>query len=509
MNHLQRYTLLLVTMVLLLALGLSARASIANGANLWFVSRNGDNTTGQDWAGAWSELNQIRWDLVQQGDTILIDGGDTACPAQGDEPPGCGMVYNTRLAWGRDRVTVQLSSQTGRNGTAIFDGNQTVFTYCAENRNMPPPPTSPGGPLLETVVSFNGRSHATLDGTKWGGIVVRNGRQGINMGGGDFNTVRGVKVHHNNWPGDTTNNSIGIQHGWTATGNLVEQVEVYRNGQDALRVAGDNFTLRGSYIHDHYCNHPDGIQALVFTANADVPDGEGKIENLLVEGNVFERVGLQMVFLGENVGHQSWVDGAVIRDNLFLSGFFIIKSKHARSTNWQIYHNTFGGSSQFGIEWCCGGATAPMTIRDNIFQGIRSTSTGFWLPTTGGRTIFSGNCVYGSGSLGGNYTQTGTIREYALFTNPARGDYSLAADSPCAGKGASVTSKAILFGDAHATPTPTATEATTATPTSTATDSPTETATETQAPPTATPRSTQCWQLSDGQVCFIPFTPTP
>jgi hypothetical protein len=40
------------------------------------VSRAGNNTDGRSWDTAWNELDQIRWEKVNPGDTILIDGGE-------------------------------------------------------------------------------------------------------------------------------------------------------------------------------------------------------------------------------------------------------------------------------------------------------------------------------------------------------------------------------------------------------------------------------------------------
>lgn len=453
----------------------------------WYVSRNGSGADGRSWAGAWREMNQIAWGSIAPGDLILIDGGPIACAPMGDEGPACGMVYNTMLAYGQNGVAIRLATDPGRNGTAILDGNQSTFTYCAENSPMPAPPRSPAGNPLGTVVSFNGRSDAILDGGKWGGIVVRNGiTYGINLGGGDRNTVRFVKVHHINNPNDTTNNSVGITHSYTAGGLLLEFLEIYRNGQDAIRLAGDQFTLRHSYIHDHFCNHPDGLQGFVPTNNNDVPSNAGLIESPIIEGNIFERIGLQQIFIGENSGHQSWAEGAIIRGNLFLAGDYLIKTKHGNSRGWLIEGNTFAGSSEFGIEWCCAnpGAQAPMTIRNNVFSGIsNSAGTGFFFSTGGGSTTFAGNCVYQSGRRVGQFTESGTISADPLFIGS--GDYGLQAGSPCAGKGAAIGSLADLIALAPADP-PTPTPSPSATPTASETPSPTSSATAT-ASPSATP----------------------
>ena len=466
-----------------------------------YVPRSSGGGDGTSWNTAWGELSQIDWSKVHPGDTILLDGGPVPCPDLGDEPVGCGMVYNTPLNIGQSGVTVALASAGGRNGTAILDGNQTGNVYCAENAPMPLPPRSPSGPPLGTMVSYNGRSGVTLDGGKWGGIVVRNATTyGINLGGGDGNTVRYVKVHHINNPGDTTNNSVGITMGYTADVILLEHVEIYRNGQDAIRGTADDLYLRGSYIHDLYCNHPDAIQAFVPTSNTGVGTSEQVITGLVIEGNVIADIGLQGIFLGENGPHQSWADGVVIRNNLLVNIPFFIKAKHTNSRDWLIEGNTLIGSSNFAIEWCCAspGARSPMVIRNNILRDLRPGNTAFYLPTGGGNTTFSGNCVWNSGGIVGQFSETGTIRQ-----SPTNGG--------CAGKGSPLGGAADLVGTITHTPThtpsttPIATGTNSATPVSTPTPSvtPTVTPTGTAIPPPS-PTTSGCWDLRGDIPLAIP-----
>jgi len=53
--------------------------------NIYYVSKNGNNSDGLSWQTAWNELNQINWSHIQPGDTILLDGASTQ------------MVYTTTL----------------------------------------------------------------------------------------------------------------------------------------------------------------------------------------------------------------------------------------------------------------------------------------------------------------------------------------------------------------------------------------------------------------------------
>ncbi|HEX5415272.1 MAG TPA: hypothetical protein VFZ25_06385, partial [Chloroflexota bacterium] len=48
----------------------------ANGTT-YFVSKLGSNGDGRSWATAWNELDQIKWNTVRPGDTIVLDGGQT------------------------------------------------------------------------------------------------------------------------------------------------------------------------------------------------------------------------------------------------------------------------------------------------------------------------------------------------------------------------------------------------------------------------------------------------
>lgn len=457
-------------------------------AATFYVSRNGDGSsspTSSFAATPWTELNSIAWTSIQPGDTILIDGGPIACPQTGDEwvgadsTPPCGMVYHTPLVIGAsgstgNPITIKLSSETGHNGTAIFEGNNTNFTYCTENNQvpMPAPPTTSSGSVLSTIVNFNDKNWIVLDGTHWGGLVMRNGTQyGVNLGNGDNNTLRFAKMHHNNDPADTTNSSNGLNlQGQDADNILVEHIEVYRNGQDAIRLAGDNVTLFGSYIHDTYCNHPDGIQSLVFTNNSGVGTAEQVVENLTIDSNIFFNIDLQSIFLGENVTHQSWNEGTRIKNNLFTTNAnpatrYYIKTKNENSSDFIIENNTFHYSTEFGIEWCCAptgttGALAPMIVRNNIFMEINQGATAFFFDTRGGTTTYQNNCRYLSGGLSQEFTSTGEITSDPQFINPNRnpvtGNYGLQPGSPCSSRGSSITSlnQLLSLGAGSSTPTP-------------------------------------------------------
>jgi hypothetical protein len=441
---------LLGLLLVLVALSAGRNRSIraAEAARTFYVSPSGNNGDGLSWARAWRDLDDINWNAVQPGDTILLDGGPTACPTLG---PGynCGIVYASTLTIGKSGtsaapITIRLATAAGRNGTAIIDGGLTEWSRCAEYAPEPTPP-SIGGPIRSQGIDLESAQWIVIDGTKWGGIEVRNHtRYGLNFGNSQHVIARYLKLHHNTDPTDTTNGSVGATQGYLSQYNTLARSEIFRNGQDAVRGAGDYFTLEESYLHDHYCNHPDGLQAFVPTGSSDVPDNAGEVRGLVVRRNVFERIGLQAVFLGENgaAGHNSWAVDVTVENNLFLSNPYMVKSKNARSNNWLVRHNTMFGSNDLAVEWCCAspGAVSPMVIADNIIANVGESATAFVLTTEGGATTFANNCLHRTGRRSGNINETGTVQADPGFVDPGGANLALAPGSACAGRGANITS---------------------------------------------------------------------
>src|SRR5687768_7800713 len=184
----QRGTHLAVAVCLAAGALLFRPATSVSAARTFYVSRNGNNADGLSWNTAWNELSRINWAVVQPGDTILVDGGVTACPALG---PGynCGMTYNTTLSIGKSGasgspITVRLASEGGRNGTAIIDGGLTNWNSCAEYASEPTPPSTGNGTAVrDTGIDLNNFQWVVIDGTKWGGFEIRNHkRYGLNLG---------------------------------------------------------------------------------------------------------------------------------------------------------------------------------------------------------------------------------------------------------------------------------------------------------------------------------------
>lgn len=416
----------------------------------FYVSKNGDGSTGRTWSQAWRELADINWGLVGPGDTVFIDGGSVSCPTLG---PGynCGMVYNSTLSIDKDGtstspITIRLSSEPGRNGTVIIDGGINQWAGCPEYPSEPAPPATGNGQGERAAgIKLNNSSWIILDGTKWGGIEVRNhNTYGIDFDNSQNSIVTYTKVHHNTHETDTSNNAVGVTQDHLSRNNTLSKSEIFKNGQDATRGAGDSFTMEENYIHDHYCNHPDGFQAFIQNGNAGMEGVSGLIDNLVIRRNVFERVGLQPIFMGENNIHDSWVENAVIENNLLIDGHDMIKTKNGKTRNVTIRNNTLYHSTGWAIEWCCAnpGAIAPMTVTNNVFYNTPDGSdpnrqSSFYFG--GMSTTFSNNCLVNP--RGSIPSGTGNVTtSNPQFVNPSSGNYALSSSSVCAGKGSNLTS---------------------------------------------------------------------
>ena len=449
----------------------------AQSPNTWYVSKKGNNADGRSWATAWNELDQINWSQVQSGHTILIDGGATECafPTTVTGSSGtprsagggtCGMIYQSTLTIGRSGVTIRLASEAGRNGTAvIFGGRSTPLGYCGQSGyNWQTSGVRTKG------VDFQGQSGVTLDGTKWSGIIVYgHNLVGIAMEGSRNGVVRNVEVYDNGkWIGDSPDQP-GI---WpSGTNNVFERVLVHDNGQDAFQSGGNtnNLTLRQSWLYNarrapdgsfwNGCRHSDGIQIYA----------GGEQSGVTIEDSVIGPGFLQGVLLGDSkavihdvtVRNSLWYGSG--NANIMVDDRYPVNARNLRienvtsdRTTGETWHNTFFQ-----------GAPSQVTITNSIFYG------GNLMSVPGGGS-YSGNCQY---QVGGTSVGTTVNPKYA---NPSvhgssstTADFKLASDSPCAGKGSSITSVAQLLGQPVSTPGPTSTPTPTKSLTPTPTKSPT------------------------------------
>ncbi|MFK7802470.1 MAG: hypothetical protein AB8G95_12615 [Anaerolineae bacterium] len=191
---------------------------ISNNGNAYFVSRNGSNGDGRSWASAWNELNQINWSVLQPGDTVFLDGGSNS------------MTYRTTLkpaksGTNNDPILIQLSSENGRDGQAIFFGGNSVLLPECGQRSWNQSEWNNAGD--NSILFEKGVSYVTVDGRK---------RQGIVIHGWKADGVKFVSDRINNGRDDNTKN-ITLRY-----------MEIYNNGNIRRQSDGSSSNL---YYPDH------------------------------------------------------------------------------------------------------------------------------------------------------------------------------------------------------------------------------------------------------------------
>jgi hypothetical protein len=200
-------------------------------------------------------------------------------------------------------------------------------------------------------------------GVKVIGGVIRNCTDaGIALGGAKDVQILGTVLRHNCYA--MRGNGSGIDLGSGAEGVLLDDLDIYENGQDAIN-GGDvrGLVLQNSYLHDHYLSHPDGIQLW----------GPNPSDNIEIVNNVIGNGFLQAIFLGENRDNGTWrpnayVNNVKIENNLIHHCRYGIVPYHFRNRDWEIAHNTIADIEQSAIHlWAMGDDGTPsFTVRDNI-----------------------------------------------------------------------------------------------------------------------------------------------
>lgn len=403
-----------------------------SGPITYYVSRTGSNADGTSWVTAWDELDQIDWDVIEPGDTIQLDGGLTE------------MVYTTTLrvegSGTRDQpVTIEVASESDRDGRAIiFGGRSTPLPYCGQTDYSYETAGVRGIGIL-----IGDSSWVIIDGRRWRGIAIYgHNRNGIRLyPDSDHITVRNVEIYDNG----TADHSSG---GWAPDGKGVdlagtsitfERSIIHDNGQDAFQSAGEvgDFTLRQSWLYNsrknptkdepfNYCKHPDGMQIF---------DG-GVQSGFLIEETIIGPGFMQGVILGQArtaADQEAIIHDVTLRDVLFTKAFAnnIMGYPNIKSEDWVLDHVTAHCPNTSGQCFFLEGSGH--TVRDSIFH-----SGNIYLPD--GLHSYGGNCEWNTTGF-----QLGQVVD-PLFADVNDGDpfslddYSLSPDSPCFGKGSSMTS---------------------------------------------------------------------
>ena len=411
-------------------------------AEVFYVSRKGNNQGGRSWQNAWSELNRIQWSQIGPGDTILIDGG----PQQ--------MIYRTLLSIGssgiaNEPIRIQRATEPGRNGRIVlFGGRLNRLPYCDQREYQF---TREG--VAEFGIRTNDHKWVEVDGMAWQGIVVH----GFNDSGIRIDresnrvTMRNIEIFDNGRADKTSRgwqpDGFGIRVG--GRNILIERAIIYDNGQDAIQSLGEknnlrNLRINASWLHNarkhpaignessNYCAHADGLQIYA----------GGLIQQLTIENSVIGPGLTNALMLGQtrtSNGSQADIQDVTLRNTLFIkaadNGIFGYEGSNTR--NWLIDRVTVHCPE---TKWHCITLDNPEhEVRNSVFVGSRLTFED-------GLNRHQNNCIWNT--QGYSLGQAANPR-FINVTNDAfssSDNYALDANSPCAGRGSTITSIEALLG---------------------------------------------------------------
>jgi hypothetical protein len=405
-------------------------------SHTYYVSKNGNDADGLSWATAWNELNQINWNLIQPGDSILLDGGTSQ------------MVYTTTLTVGKSGVsgspiTIRRATDPGRNGTvAIFGGRSTLLPYCGQTNYT----YQTRGVNIHGIV-INSQSWIIVDGGGWHGIkVYGNNDSGAITQNTNNDIIRNLELFDN---GSASQRSDGTWHPFqpniglsSATNMTFEYLDIHDAGEDSFQPNNiNNITIRLSWLHDtrsdpnypglafNQCNHNDGMQIW----NSNPVSGVTFDQDILGPGHENDLI------LGNGVVE---VDNVAIKNTLFIdAGANAIWGEPEK--NWTVDHVTSftQGGNNVDLKGTGNNITNSIFYGSNI--NVNATS--------------SNNCMWKTGGLNGqtadpmfvtdltSYPNSGSrTTNYPALSTAANFDFSLKPGSPCAGLGSSITSVAQL-----------------------------------------------------------------
>ncbi len=320
-------------------------------SSTFYVSRSGKSTNGKSWDTAWNELDQIQWEVVKPGDTIMIAGGE----------------YHTQLDVKKSGIPGLPITITTNGEQVVFDGQRPALPYCGQTSYI----SMPG----DDAIDLEDQKYIVIDGRDWSGIVIRNHLRGIKMQESAGNIiVRNVEIHDNGYSRDLGSDVVapdgpGVRLGGTDI--LFERVIIHDNGQDAFQAGWGvwNFTLRNSWLYNsrehpvergkafNYCSHTDGIQ---------IYDG-GVQGPVVVEDSIIGPSFTQGII----ISNTAIVDNVVIRNTLFVGSdnAGIIISDGGQSSNWTLQNVTIVQDAADDRSWSVKLNGNGHRIRDSIFWG--------------------------------------------------------------------------------------------------------------------------------------------
>jgi len=373
---------------------------------LFYVSPTGSGEGGRSWKAAFTDLSKIRWDKVQPGDTIFIDGGKES------------ITYKSPLQVGKSgtkaaRISIRQSAESGRDGNIIIRGPNVGIT-------------------------IQNQSYVSVQGTRSSGIIV------------ESCSDTGVSVYGNVSKGPSVS-------------NLLENIEVRNCGRDdrpgaGISFSGQQLTLNRVIAHDNYRSNvkalfpqSDDASGLLLKScwiynNKVTSDGVSLERGINLAG---PKVNLFDCILGPGLANGAKLDGL---SALFANGVLFINGRgsnlKAVGSNWIDLRNTTSfmtrlnseGKSHSFID--APGPSGRVAINSSVVYGgavllkpgrVGSGNTQF--RTTGNTAAISDRMVDPR-----FWTNVGAYPNTVSNRTLIDTDYALSLGSPAAGTGARITS---------------------------------------------------------------------
>lgn len=415
---------------------------ITGNSHLYYIAKNGNNGDGLSWATAWNELDKIDWSVVQPGDTILIDGGSQQ------------MVYTTTLTIGKSGtqtapITIRKATDRGRNGhVIIFGGRTKLLPYC----NQPDYIVQTSG-INATAISIGSASWIVIDGGNWDGITIHGtGEEAVFFDTGSSNdTIRNLETYDNGAIDGSSPAAWGGGILIYGSNHIFDRVNIHDDAGDAFQPSGTNITITRSWLHQsredptqpgtpfNQCEHQDGYQ---------IWDG-GTHTGIAIEYSIVGPGEKEGTILGQTAFGSSQaaiVSNVTLNDDLFINKVInIMGYAGLKESGWHIDRVTVVGINPSVALWVEG---VNHSITNSIFynghivlpDGLAHSSGNCQWNTDGNTTAIAGQTIDPQ-----FITNVSSFSDSTPLAQIANANFAVQPNSPCAGKGSTITSVAQLI----------------------------------------------------------------